>query len=204
MNRTERILADLPTTLRESRFDLIDLEFDSGTTAALSKVASWTASFEPGASGIYLHSEEPGTGKTTIASAAAIVLAEAGRHVRWLSIGDMLDDLKASFGNRLKSQECVRQYMRMLDSDIVFIDDLGTERPSEFALEQLYEFVNRAYNLGLPLFVTTNLSPSDLQHRLGQNDEVAGARVVSRLIEMCKLVKGGTKDYRVEMARRRA
>jgi DNA replication protein DnaC len=58
------------------------------------------------------------------------------------------------------------------------IDDLGAESRTEWVLEQLYALVNERYESQRSLVVTTNLEEQELEDQIG-------ARVVSRLVEMC-------------------
>jgi DNA replication protein DnaC len=54
---------------------------------------------------------------------------------------------------------------------LLIIDDLGIERNSEFALEQVFNIIDSRYRSRKPLIVTTNLTldelenPKDLAHR---------------------------------------
>jgi DNA replication protein DnaC len=48
------------------------------------------------------------------------------------------------------------------------LDDLGRERPTEWAQETLYLLVNARYQECLATSLTTNLSPPELQARLGE------------------------------------
>jgi DNA replication protein DnaC len=48
------------------------------------------------------------------------------------------------------------------------LDDLGRERPTEWAQETLYLVVNARYQECLATSLTTNLSPVELQARLGE------------------------------------
>ena len=54
----------------------------------------------------------------------------------------------------------------------------GAENRTEWVLEQLYALVNERYEAQRSLVVTTNLEEHELEEQIG-------ARVVSRLVEMC-------------------
>ena len=63
---------------------------------------------------------------------------------------------------------------------LLIIDDLGIERNTEYALEQVYAVVDERYKAGLPLIITTNLTISQLRNP----EDVAHARIYSRILEM--------------------
>ena len=69
-------------------------------------------------------------------------------------------------------------FERLATVDLLHLDDLGAEKRTEWVLEQLYAVVNERYERQRSLIVTTNVEPHDLEKQLG-------ARVVSRLVEMC-------------------
>ena len=67
------------------------------------------------------------------------------------------------------------------DARLLFIDDLGAEKPSEWTQEKIYEVIDERYARCLPLIVTSNLPPRALAEHVGE-------RTASRLAEMCTLV----------------
>ena len=47
---------------------------------------------------------------------------------------------------------------------LIIIDDFGTERGTEYGLEQVYNVIDSRYRSRKPLIVTTNLTLEELQH----------------------------------------
>lgn len=82
---------------------------------------------------------------------------------------------------------------KLLRCDLVVMDDIGSERETEFALEQLYAAVDARYRSGKPLIVTTNYTPQQLQ---AMND-LAHRRIYDRICECCAPIE-------VKGARRKA
>ena len=68
------------------------------------------------------------------------------------------------------------------------VDDLGTERLSDWAAEVLFRVFNARYASRAPTFVVSNVCP----------DDVAEARLRSRFLDtaLCQVVPNGAEDYR--------
>lgn len=48
--------------------------------------------------------------------------------------------------------------------DLLVIDDLGKEKPTEWVLEKLFLIVNNRYNNYLPIVITTNYNRNQLTY----------------------------------------
>ena len=70
---------------------------------------------------------------------------------------------------------------RLCAARLLIIDDLGTERNTDYALEKVYNVIDSRYRSRKPLIVTTNLTLEELQHP----EDTAHARIYDRLLEMC-------------------
>ena len=93
-----------------------------------------------------------GTGKTFIAACIANALIEQGVAVLMTNFSKILNQLSATFNeDRNKYIENMNGY------SLLIIDDLGIERNSEFALEQVFNVIDSRYRSKKPLIVTTNL-----------------------------------------------
>lgn len=127
-----------------------------------------------------------GTGKTMLASCLAADLIRCGKSVLWSNVGDLLRALRATFSDRTQNEEDVID--RFAQAGILVLDDLGKEKPTEWAAEQLFAIFNRRYDYGKPSIVTTNYSGADLIRRLtprpdmnGQADDTTARAIVDRL-----------------------
>lgn len=152
--------------------------------------------------GLYIYGS-PGTGKTFLAAIIAQKLIHAGKTVIFGDVPSLLDDLKDTFDK--KNSQTLSDLKNLLcNVDVLVLDDLGTENPTEWAVEQIYTIVNRRYNEGdKPIIVTSNFTPSVVAGRLNnptkresQNESVTGDRIVSRLLQMCKGITIKGKDRR--------
>lgn len=73
---------------------------------------------------------------------------------------------------------------------LVAIDDLGSERLTQWGADRLFEVVNHRHNELLPLLVTSNLNLRQLAERMNQQvgDGESGDRIVNRLLESCDVI----------------
>ena len=116
-----------------------------------------------------------GTGKTYLAAAIANELLDQGKRVL------MRDFSEISNISIFDADE----YVSSLSSyDLVILDDLGAERKSEFALQNVFNVVNRRWEYGKPMIVTTNLSIKEMKD-LAAKDELQYQRIYDRLFDMC-------------------
>ena len=81
-----------------------------------------------------------------------------------------------------------------LDEDI--IDDLGVERSTEYAMEQMFFVIDSRYRSRRPMIITTNLKLSELKNP----PDLAHARIYDRILERCAPLLFDGKNFREENA----
>jgi len=108
-----------------------------------------------------------GSGKTWLACAAARPRFMAGDDLAFMPIVELLDALRPGGPDNAMEEAC--------GVDLLIIDDLGTEKPTEWTAERLYAVVNRRWMEERPTIVTSNLDPEELE-------TAVGARMYSRLV----------------------
>lgn len=125
-----------------------------------------------------------GVGKTHQAYGALRRIAESGPK-RFEMLATAAPDLYGRLrpkGSDKGSEHELRQFARI---QYLLLDDLGTEKLSEFTEEATYRLINERYNACLPLIITTNLpirsDGDDLVSRLGD-------RLASRLAQSAHIV----------------
>ena len=64
---------------------------------------------------------------------------------------------------------------------LLIIDDLGIERNTDFALEQVFSVIDRRCQSGLPMIITTNIPISAIKHP----EDIPHARIYDRILEHC-------------------
>ena len=117
-----------------------------------------------------------GTGKSFFAGCIANALLEKGVPVLMTNFSRILNTLTGMhFEDRNQFIHSLNRY------SLLIIDDLGIERNSDFALEQVFNVIDSRYRSGKPLIVTTNLTLSELQHP----KDTAHSRIYDRVLEMC-------------------
>jgi DNA replication protein DnaC len=139
-----------------------------------------------------------GVGKTHLACSIANKLIENGIPVIYGTLINLLAELRNSYyiNNNISEMEIIKLYENV---DLLIIDDLGKEKPSEWGLEKLFTIVNSRYENNLPVIITTNYNQNSLVERLSLNGEIETAKsIISRLYEMCYLVKIDDIDHRIQ------
>jgi DNA replication protein DnaC len=140
-------------------------------------VTAWCEEFGP-ASPSLLILGPVGTGKTFQAFGAIRALAARGLTVGWHA--DTAPGLLASLRPR-QDADSEAEYRKAAAVPLLLLDDLGAAKGSEWTEEILYRLVNDRYEAMLPGLFTSNVPAPQLRDALG-------ARVASRLTEMCHQV----------------
>ena len=139
-----------------------------------------------------------GVGKTHLACSIANELIKNGIPIIYGTLINLLVELKNSYDidNNISEMEIIKLYEKV---DLLIIDDLGKEKPSEWGLEKLFTIINSRYENNLPVIITTNYDQNSLINRLSINGEIETAKsIISRLYEMCYLVKIEDRDHRIK------
>ena len=139
-----------------------------------------------------------GVGKTHLACSIANELMKNGIPVIYGTLINLLAEIRNSYDldNNVSEMEIIKLYENV---DLLIIDDLGKEKPSEWGLEKLFTIINSRYENNLPVIITTNYNQNTLIERISLNGEIETAKsIISRLYEMCYLVKIDDVDHRIK------
>ncbi len=134
-----------------------------------------------------------GTGKTHLAVA---VMNELMRKKRvpslFVTVPELLDNLRETYN---KPGRNLDEWMDALqNADFLVLDDLGSERATEWVRERIFVIVNHRYRETLPTVFTSNIGLKDLAEQLGE-------RTASRIIAMCEGIQIEGDDYRQTTAK---
>ena len=132
-----------------------------------------------------------GTGKSFFAGCIANALLEQGIPVLMTNFSRILNSLSGMYS------EEKNQFIDSLNKySLLIIDDLGIERSTEFALEQVFNVIDSRYRSKLPLIVTTNMTLDELKHP----QDIARSRIYDRVLERCVPLKINNQNIRQKNA----
>ena len=104
-----------------------------------------------------------GLGKTHLALAIGAAVGEQGYSVCYETAAGLFSKLeKAKF---TPSEENSREAEKLENCDLLILDDLGTEMPSQFVTAALYNLLNTRLLSKRPMIITTNLNVDEAADR---------------------------------------
>jgi DNA replication protein DnaC len=165
--------------------------------------------------GLLLIGDGTGTGKTHLAVAAFRAILAKGFSGVFFDYSNLLDRIRKSYDSAsgITDREA---YRTALDAEILLLDDLGSQRGTEWVQDTVTSLITYRYNHQKPLVATSNMPDPDagfnvvervdnMPGRVGYRTTLAdaiGARARSRLFEMCKVVRmPQVEDYRIRRLR---
>lgn len=109
-----------------------------------------------------------GVGKTGLAVGILNQLADewSQRPCRFVTSVDLLNEIRESYSSNVPAL-VVKNYSHI---PLLVLDDLGSEKPSDWVAEQLFGILNHRHAALLPTIITSNyqLDDSSLMNRIGQ------------------------------------
>lgn len=169
---------------------------------------------------IYLWSPELGTGKTTITQNLAFDIAnQTGPYYPqgypeplavfgdrvvpyWWDVPTFFQTWKENF-----KDESDFHVIRIINTPFLILDEFGNDRSTAFNVDSLSLIVNTRYRLGLPLVLSGNYAPTDLEWRVeeithGNTQAIEQIqRIVARIRQRSNIIRLGGKDRRAKGAR---
>lgn len=114
--------------------------------------------------GLYLYSMKKGSGKTRMAASIANELMNNHNCiVKFASSIQIINEIKATWDNdRGISESKLLEYLS--DTEILIIDDFGTESVKDWIGERFYSIINGRYVDNKITIFTSNMSIEDLQY----------------------------------------
>lgn len=134
-----------------------------------------------------------GTGKSYTAACIANELLERNVPVVMTSFVKILQNIQ---GNPEEEKVFMN---RLNDAKLLIVDDLGTERNTDYALEKVYNIIDSRYRAGKPLILTTNMTVKEMQ----DTTDIRYKRIYDRIFEMCFPVRVPGRSWREKEAAKR-
>lgn len=183
---------------RSMRFEFTFANDDKRNTNASELLQKYCDNFDEhkkSGVGYIIHSNQNGGGKTYLACAVANELIDKGKKVlvtNFLALRDRL--FKPEAYKFVNKDDFIK---RLLDYDLVVIDDLGVEQSTEFMLEVEYRVIDALTDARVPLILTTNYTLTEIKG----SEDINKRRVLDRILGSCALLsvdQPNGKSRRVE------
>lgn len=113
-----------------------------------------------------------GLGKTHLSLAIGNIVALKGFSVVYGSAQNLFSAMERDKFSNYNSSETED---RLINADLLIIDDLGSEFTTRFTVDKLLNIINTRINLRKPVIISTNLSDKELEEKYDQ-------RITSRII----------------------
>ena len=191
--RIERIARMKASGLQDRALRDYNFANDLGYNPEIAKAHAYVEHFaemEASSTGLLLWGDV-GTGKSFFAGCIANALIERGIPVLMTNFARILNTLTGMYAeDRNRFIDSFENYR------LLVLDDLGMERGTEFALEQVFNVIDSRYRSKKPMIVTTNLTLGELK----QPADLARRRIFGRVLERCVPLKLNRLDIRAENA----
>jgi DNA replication protein DnaC len=186
--------AHIPPRFARSELETFEPDTDS-QREALGRARQFVEQFPVIDKGLLFHGPY-GVGKTHLAVAILkAVIRKCGAKAYFFETPDLLRQVRNTYNNSVDETE-MGVLGPVLNAELLVLDDLGTEKTSEWVQETLGLVVNTRYNARRPTILTTNLrDPLDTTDPNSFMFQI-GARTRSRLREMCDWIEIQGADIR--------
>lgn len=131
-----------------------------------------------------------GTGKTYTACEIANALIDKGYPVLVTNFARILNTLQGTF----EKQDYIDSFNNF---QLLVIDDLGIERDTAYAKEQVFGVIDARYRSGLPMIITTNLTMDKIKNP----EDIENRRIYDRILERCFPIEVGGGSRRRKAVR---
>lgn len=166
------------------------------------RVAKWGANTDPDTPPGLLLAGPAGSGKSHLGAAIAHAARERGMAVVWASVPDLITRLQGT------APEDRAELLRLAaTADLLVLDEFGGGQYTANAIGWLLQLVDNRYRRMLPLVVTQNADPDEMERILreaadkaqkrGEDIDTTDAeRIMDRLADHCRMIWVNADSYR--------
>ncbi|MCD8250329.1 MAG: ATP-binding protein [Lachnospiraceae bacterium] len=169
------------------RMDVYDEEQRLVMPAILRTCHEFADHFRPGEKNLLFYGSV-GTGKTFLSNCIARELLDQGYSVIYFTSFQFFDLLSRALSTQPEQPR--ESCDPLLESDLLILDDMGTELPNTFTVSRLFQILNERALAGRSTIISTNLS-------LEQFQDIYSERVFSRIMSSYTLLKFTGGDIRI-------
>ncbi|WP_024859592.1 ATP-binding protein [Ruminococcus flavefaciens] len=184
--------------LNLSDFDSFDLTYYSGDNYMTMKnilefTKQYAETFTPQSKSILMFGQT-GLGKTHLSLAIANIVLKKGYSVIYDSAINILRSIEKEHFSYEHSSDMIDLVM---NTDLLILDDMGTEYESQFYNATIYNIINTRLNCGKPSIISTNLDFAGIARRYDK-------RVMSRIVSMYSCLEFKGNDVRLQKRKNNA
>ncbi|MCC8140052.1 MAG: ATP-binding protein [Lachnospiraceae bacterium] len=169
------------------RMDVYDEEQRRVMPAILRSCHEFADHFRPGEKNLLFYGSV-GTGKTFLSNCIAKELLDQGYSVIYFTSFQLFELLSRAVGTQ--AEQLRESCEPLLGSDLLILDDMGTELPNTFTVSRLFQILNERALAGRSTVISTNLS-------LEQFRDIYSERIFSRITSSYTLLKFTGGDIRI-------
>ncbi len=207
--------ARIPKNYQNCTLDTFSIDFN-GASPLLGKALKYARKFveaypvDTGGKGLLIVGSN-GVGKTHLAvGVLQRLIRERGVMGLFCDYRGLLKSIQNSYNSQVQATE-LDVLAPMVNAEVLVIDDLGAQKPSDWASDTVAYILNSRYNESLSTIITTNFA--DLPAASGEltdaqraaRHQTLGDRIgdsmLSRLAEMCIKIELGGGDFRQTVKR---
>jgi len=136
-----------------------------------------------------------GTGKTHLSAAILRGLIEKGIPCLFYEFGALLKEIQNSYNPVSQTSE-LKVLAPIYETEVLVLDELGAVKPTDWVRDTMMQIIGTRYNDRRLTIFTTNYADARGTETVETLEDRIGARLRSRLYEMCKTVVVESEDYR--------